>query len=51
MNPDWSAVIVVAPSAITGSSLKGAGWALELKPGWKIVPGQRKGDLILAPDS
>jgi hypothetical protein len=51
MKPDWSAVIVVAPSAVTGSSLKGAGWALELKPGWKIVPGQRKGDFILAPGS
>jgi hypothetical protein len=51
MKPDWSAVIVVAPSAVTGSSLKGAGWALELKPGWKIVPGPRKGDFKLAPGS
>ncbi len=48
MKPDWSAVIVVAPAEITGSSLKGDGWTLELKPGWKIVPGARKGDLILA---
>jgi hypothetical protein len=47
MKPDWSAVIVVAPSASTGSSLKGDGWMLELKPGWKIVLGTRKGDFIL----
>jgi hypothetical protein len=48
MKPDWSAVIVVAPSVSAGSSLKGDGWTLELKPGWKIVPGVRKGDFILA---
>lgn len=47
MKPDWSAVIVVAPPASTGSSLKGDGWTLELKPGWKIVPGTRKGDFTL----
>lgn len=51
MKPDWSAVIVVAPTATTGSSLKGDGWTLELKPGWKIVPGARKGDFILASGS
>jgi hypothetical protein len=48
---DWSAVIVAAPSANTGSSLKGEGWTLELKPGWKIVPGTRKGDFTLTPGS
>jgi hypothetical protein len=47
MKPDWSAVIVVAPSVSAGSSLKGDGWTLELKPGWKIVPGARKGDFVL----
>ena len=47
MKPDWSAVIVGAPSASIGSSLAGDGWALELKPGWKIVRGIRKGDFIL----
>jgi hypothetical protein len=51
MKPDWSAVIVVAPSASTGSSLKGDGWTLELKPGWKIVVGTRKGDFILVSGS
>jgi hypothetical protein len=51
MKPDWSAVIVVAPSASTGSSLKGDGWTLGLKPGWKIVVGTRKGDFILVSGS
>jgi hypothetical protein len=51
LKPDWSAVIIVAPSATTGSSLKGDGWTLELKPGWKIVPGARKGDFMLVPGS
>lgn len=51
MKPDWSAVIIVAPSASSGSSLKGDGWTLELKPGWKIIPGTRKGDLLLVSGS
>ena len=51
MKPDWSAVIVRAPSIATGSSVKGDGWTLELKPGWKLVPATRKGDFILAPGS
>jgi hypothetical protein len=49
MKTDWSAVIVVAPALTEGSSLKGDGWTLELKPGWKIVPDARKGDFILMP--
>ncbi|MFZ1086078.1 MAG: hypothetical protein WAN35_14020 [Terracidiphilus sp.] len=51
MKTDWSAVIVVAPAASEGSSLKGDGWTLELKPGWKILPAARKGDFILAQGS
>jgi hypothetical protein len=48
---DWNAVIVVAPSMSTDSSLKGDGSTLELKPRWKIVPGTRKGDFILVSGS
>lgn len=51
LKSDWSAVIVVAPSVNAGSSLKGDGWTLELRPGWKIVPSSRKGDFILASGS
>lgn len=47
MKPDWSAVTVVAPAAPTGSDLKGEGWTLRLKPGWRLVPGARKGDWVL----
>jgi hypothetical protein len=51
MKPDWSAVVVVSPSLSTGSTLKGDGWTLELKPGWKIVPGTRAGNFMLASGS
>lgn len=51
LKPDWSAVIVVAPSASAGSSLNGDGWTLELRPGWRIVPSTRKGDFLLVPSS
>ena len=51
MKSDWSAVIVVALSASTGSSFKGDGWTLELKPGWKVITGPRKADFILVPGS
>ncbi|MGA7833404.1 MAG: hypothetical protein WCA21_20820 [Terracidiphilus sp.] len=51
MKSDWSAVIVVAPATTEGGSLKSDGWTLELKPGWKIVPGARKGDYILVSGS
>ncbi|TWI01070.1 hypothetical protein IP90_02692 [Luteimonas cucumeris] len=47
MRSDWSAVTVVAPEASAGSDLKGEGWTLQLKPGWRLVPGSRKGDLVL----
>ena len=47
MRPDWSAVVVHAPAHTSGVNIKGDGWTLELKPGWKLVPGRRQGDLIL----
>ncbi len=47
MKSDWSAVTVVAPATSAGSDLKGQGWTLRLKPGWRLVPGARKGDLLL----
>ena len=43
----WGSAIVAAPSIVTGNSIKGDGWSLELKPGWKIVPGTRKDDYVL----
>jgi hypothetical protein len=49
MKPDWSALVVPAPASPAGSSIAGDGWTLELKPGWKVVPGARAGDYTLAP--
>jgi hypothetical protein len=48
MKADWSAVIVSAPSAVRGNPVTGDGWTLELKPGWKLAPGTRQGDYVLA---
>jgi hypothetical protein len=49
MKPDWSALVVAAPSSTAGSSVRGDGWTLELEPGWKIVPDARAGDFVLQP--
>jgi hypothetical protein len=46
LKPDWSAVSVVAPTIM--GALQGDGWTLELKPGWKLVSAERKGDFTLA---
>ena len=51
MKPDWSAVVVSAPEHSSEDLITGDGWTLHLKAGWKAVPGERKGDLVLqAPD-
>jgi hypothetical protein len=47
LKPDWSAVSVAAPT-VMGATLRGDGWTLELKPNWKVVPAERRGDFILA---
>ena len=47
MKPDWSAVLVTAPMTTTGNLLTGRGWTLHLTTGWKVVPGEKKGDLVL----
>lgn len=51
LKADWSAIVVVAPSDATGSSIKGDGWTLEIKPGWKLTPATRRGDYSLQPAS
>ncbi len=51
MRPDWTAVVVSAPEHFEDDLITGDGWTLHLKGGWKAVPGERKGDLVLqAPD-
>jgi hypothetical protein len=43
----WAAVVVTAPSDANVTPVKGDGWALELKPGWKLTAGVREGDYLL----
>ena len=49
LKSDWSGVMVSAPASIAQSHIKGDGGSLELKPGWKRVPGTRGGDYLLEP--
>jgi hypothetical protein len=50
MAPDWQQVFVTAPTETAGSHLKGAGWTLELAPGWKLVPGAKPGSFTVKKD-
>lgn len=38
---------LVLPAPVAGAT-KGDGWEMELKPGWEMVAGERKGDVTLA---
>lgn len=38
---------VAAPSGTDARPLEGPGWKLELSAGWVIIPGERKGDLVI----
>ena len=40
-------VATVSAAGIDPSKLKGAGWSLTLSQGWTVVPGVRKGDMIV----
>jgi hypothetical protein len=48
MAADFKRATVSAPA--DSKTLKGDGWELELKKGWRLVPGNRKGDLMLIKD-
>jgi hypothetical protein len=43
-------VILAAPSDTSIRPVVGDGWVLQLKPGWTIKPGERRGDLVLRQD-
>lgn len=45
MGKNFNVVFVPAPASPT--QLKTSGWTLTLNPGWKLVPGKRKGDYIV----
>ena len=38
---------VPAPADLSARPLKGDGWSLELKDGWEVVPGERRGDVTI----
>jgi hypothetical protein len=40
-------VTLSAPADTSMRPVAGNGWILQLKPGWMLAPGERKGDLIL----
>lgn len=47
LSADFSQVTLPAPLDFSSATITGDGWSLELRAGWSIVPGQRKGDLQL----
>ena len=47
MNPTFSKIYVSAPSNLSASPIQGDGWTLELKAGWTITNGERKGKYIV----
>jgi len=48
LSPDWKQLTVAAPEADTDSNtLNGAGWTLQLAPGWRLAPTARDGDFTL----
>jgi hypothetical protein len=50
MAADFSEVVVPAPADAKVRPLKGDGWELELREGWSLLQGKRKGDYVLAKD-
>ena len=45
--PDMKSVTVSAPTAIEGSHVTGAGWELDLSPGWAVVKSGAAGNYAL----
>ena len=43
-------ITVSAPVDADARPLRGPGWTLELKAGWRVAPGARKGDYVLTND-
>lgn len=47
ISPNWSFARVAGPARAEGSRLSGPGWTAELAAGFKAVPGERPGDLVI----
>jgi hypothetical protein len=49
LKKDWSAVVVTAPAVGQAATyLQGDGWKLDLAADWRLVPGERTGDYVIA---
>jgi hypothetical protein len=49
VSANMTKVTLAAPADTSARPVVGQGWTLDLAPGWTIVPGARKGDMILSP--
>jgi len=47
LDPAWSKITVSAPGDPASRPVTGAGWTLELAPGWSLARGARAGDWVL----
>lgn len=47
MAEDWKQVTVEAPADALSPPMAGPGWTLEVKEGWMLAPGARKGDWVV----
>lgn len=47
MNSTFTKVYVTPPAELSVRPLRGDGWTLELSEGWRVHPGERKGDFVL----
>jgi hypothetical protein len=48
---DGSKLTLAAPAVTEGATLSGDGWTVNLKPGWVVQPGNRKGDFQVVKDA
>jgi hypothetical protein len=47
LSKGFDGVTVPAPSDVSARTLGGEGWTLELKDGWSLAPGARRGDFVV----
>jgi len=49
VSADWSSVRAPAPDSVGLGLVRGDGWRILLNPGWRAVPGERSGDIVIEP--
>jgi hypothetical protein len=48
VSSDFQELRVALPADTSGTMVHGKGWTLELQQGWRVAPGERPGDLVVA---